>query len=593
MENKFVPEHLTIAGLRRAYANGGLSPRDVASAIIDRAGESASYNVWIVAPDWDFVNPYLEALENMGDDERAQKPLWGIPFAVKDNIDLAGVPTTAGCPAYAYTPDRSATVVAKLIDAGAFPVGKTNLDQFATGLVGTRSPYGECNNAFDPALISGGSSSGSAVAVALGMAAFSLGTDTAGSGRVPAALNGLVGFKPPLGSWSTTGVVPACASLDCVTVFARTLDDCETVDAVASGPDETCAWSRKFDCPSVDTFPRTVYVPCDEPRFYGDFAEEYRAAWHRALVRLEDAARANGARFERVDTQWLSDIASILYDGAWVAERWSDLGAFVAEHADDVFPVTRTILESGNRPDLSAADAFAAYHTVFAARARARALLFDAVLVMPTAGGTFTRDEVRADPIRTNSLMGLYTNHCNLCDLVAVDVPAGEASAKHPFGITFFSSSASQGGLLSAARAFSESNEVTVAVCGQHMRDFALHPQLEDLGAEFLGKATTAPVYRLFALPTDPVKPGLLRGAQAETGIDVELYRMSVASFGALVSSVPAPLGFGSVELEDGSCANGFLVEACAVVDDKGAVVPGVREITQLGSFTTFMDAGC
>lgn len=593
MENKFVPEHLTIAGLRRAYANGGLSLRDVASAIIDRAGESASYNVWIVAPDWDFVNPYLEALENMGDDERAQKPLWGIPFAVKDNIDLAGVLTTAGCPAYAYTPDRSATVVTKLIDAGAFPVGKTNLDQFATGLVGTRSPYGECENALDPALISGGSSSGSAVAVALGMAAFSLGTDTAGSGRVPAALNGLVGFKPPLGSWSTTGVVPACASLDCVTVFARTLDDCEAVDAVAGGPDEACAWSREFDSSAVGAFPRTVYAPRDEPNFYGSFAEEYRVAWHRALERFEDVARANGARFERIDTQWLSDIASILYDGAWVAERWSDLGAFVAEHADGVFPVTRTILESGNRPDLSAADAFAAYHTVFAARSRARALLSDAVLVMPTAGGTFTRDEVRADPIRTNSLMGLYTNHCNLCDLVAVDVPAGEASEKHPFGITLFSASASQGVLLSAARAFSESNEVTVAVCGQHMRGFALHPQLEDLGAEFLGKATTAPVYRLFALPTDPVKPGLLRDTQAETGIDVELYRMSVASFGLLVSSVPAPLGFGSVELEDGEVVKGFLVEACAVVDDKGAVVPGVREITQLGSFATFMDAGC
>lgn len=278
MESKFVPDHLTIAGLHRAYEKGDLSPRDVAEAIIARAGEYASHNAWIVAPTWNFVNPYLEALESMEDEERAQKPLWGIPFAVKDNIDLAGVPTTAGCPAYAYTPEQSATVVAKLIDAGAFPVGKTNLDQFATGLVGTRSPYGECENALDPALISGGSSSGSAVAVALGMAAFSLGTDTAGSGRVPAALNGLVGFKPPLGSWSTAGVVPACASLDCVTVFARTLDDCEAVDAVASGPDEACAWSREFDSSAVGAFPRTVYVPRDEPNFYGSLAEEYRAA---------------------------------------------------------------------------------------------------------------------------------------------------------------------------------------------------------------------------------------------------------------------------------------------------------------------------
>ena len=368
MEKPFVFEHLTIAGLRRAYEKGDLAPRAVAEAIIDRAGEYASYNVWIKPPTWDFMEPYLKALEGMDEAERAAKPLWGIPFAVKDNIDIAGTPTTAGCPAYAYTPKRDATVVANLIAAGAFPVGKTNLDQFATGLVGTRSPYGECHNALDPALISGGSSSGSAVAVALGMAAFSLGTDTAGSGRVPAALNGLVGFKPPLGSWSTAGVVPACASLDCVTVFARTLDDCEAVDAVASGPDEACAWSREFDSSAVGAFPRTVYVPRDEPQFYGDFAEDYRSAWHRSLEQLECMAREHGARFERIDTRWLSNIVSILYDGAWVAERWSDLGAFVTEHADDVFPVTRGILESGNRPDLTAADAFSAYHTVSAAR---------------------------------------------------------------------------------------------------------------------------------------------------------------------------------------------------------------------------------
>lgn len=589
MEKPFVFEHLTIAGLRRAYEKGDLTPRAVAETIIDRAGEYASYNVWIKPPTWDFMEPYLKALEGMDEAERAAKPLWGIPFAVKDNIDIAGTPTTAGCPAYAYTPKRDATVVANLIAAGAFPVGKTNLDQFATGLVGTRSPYGECHNALDPALVSGGSSSGSAVAVALGMAAFSLGTDTAGSGRVPAALNGLVGFKPPLGSWSTTGVVPACASLDCVTVFARTLADCRTVDAVAAGPDPSCAWSREFDHTAKAGFPSAVYVPQDEPQFYGDFAEDYRAAWHRSLEQLECMAREHGARFERIDTRWLSNIASILYDGAWVAERWSDLGAFVTEHADDVFPVTRGILESGNRPDLTAADAFSVYHTVSAARARARALLGDAVLVMPTAGGTFTRDEVRADPVRTNSLMGLYTNHCNLCDLVAVDVPAGEASENHPFGITFFSAAAAQGVLLSAAEAFGQAaSSVTVAVCGQHMRGFALHSQLEDLGAEFLGAARTAPTYRLFALPGTLVKPGLLRSAPGGASIEVELYRMSAAAFGALVASAPAPLGFGSVELEDGSEVNGFLVEASAVVGAGGEPLPNVQEITDLGSFAAF-----
>ena len=590
MEKPFVFEHLTIAGLRRAYEKGELAPRDVAGTIIDRAEKYTPYNVWITPPTWDFIEPYLKALEGMDEAERATKPLWGIPFAVKDNIDVAGTPTTAGCPAYAYTPEADATVVANLIAAGAFPVGKTNLDQFATGLVGTRSPYGECHNALDRALISGGSSSGSAVAVALGMAAFSLGTDTAGSGRVPAALNGLVGFKPPVGSWSTTGVVPACASLDCVTVFARTLADCKAVDAVAAGPDPSCAWSREFDREAKGNFPSVIYAPQDEPQFYGGFAEDYRAAWHRAVGQLERMAREHGARFERIDTQWLSDIASILYDGAWVAERWSDLGVFVTEHADDVFPVTRGILESGNRDDLSAADAFAAYHTVFAARARARALLADSVLVMPTAGGTFTRDEVRADPVRTNSLMGLYTNHCNLCDLVAIDVPAGEASENHPFGITFFSAATSQSTLLAAADAFRQAAAgITVAVCGQHMRGFALHPQLEDLDAECLGAAATAPAYRLFALSGSLVKPGLLRSAQGGASIEVELYRMSAEAFGALVASIPAPLGFGTIELANGEQAKGFLVEASAVIGPDGEPAPDVREITDLGSFAAYL----
>lgn len=453
MEAIPLPTPLTIAGLRHAYDTGSATPRCVAESIAARAAQTAELHAWIVPPTMGFMEPYLQKLEAMDERERAALPLWGIPFAVKDNIDVAGVPTTAGCPAYAYTPTEHAGVVQRLVQAGAFPVGKTNLDQFATGLVGTRSPYGECRNALRPELISGGSSSGSAVAVAAGLAAFSLGTDTAGSGRVPAALHGLVGFKPPLGSWSTRGVVPACASLDCVTVFAHTLDDCRAVDAVAHGVDERCTWSRTVDT-AAKPFPATVYVPKDEPRFYGPFEQEYRTAWHAAAEQLTRTAQAQGAAVEQLDTQWLSDIASILYDGAWVAERWCDLGSFVQEHASDVFPVTRTILESGNRPDLSAADAFSAYHTVMAARARAQHLLGNAVLALPTCGGTFTRDEVRADPIATNSLMGLYTNHCNLCDLSAIAVPAGHAAPHTPFGITLFSAAQGQGTLIRAAEAF-------------------------------------------------------------------------------------------------------------------------------------------
>ena len=587
-----VPSKLTIAQLCAAYAHKTLTPRQVASAIIERSKAHGQDNIWVIEPSAEFVEPYLTALEAMDTSERATKPLWGIPFAIKDNIDLAGMPTTAGCPAYAYTPQQSATVVDLLIEAGAFPVGKTNLDQFATGLVGTRSPYGECHNALKPELISGGSSSGSAVSVATGLAAFALGTDTAGSGRVPAALNDLVGFKPPLGSWSTAGVVPACASLDCVTVFAHTLGDALAVDSVAAKPDTGCAWSRSLDRKAAQ-MPSVIYLPQEEPRFYGPFEAEYRAAWERAVAKIKCAAAAHGAEVLPFDCSELAQVASILYDGPWVAERWSDLGSFVNEHANDVFPVTKTILESGNRSDLTAADMFATYHRIQEVRTRYAQLFSDAVLVMPTAGGTFTRDEVRQDPIATNSLMGLYTNHCNLSDLGAIAVPAGWADDDLPFGITAFTTANCQHLLEGFSQAFSAQEPVKVAVCGQHMRGFELHSQLEELGAVFLGEAKTASAYRLFTLPTQPVKPGMLRcsAADADKGasIEVELYLMTTEAFGHLVASVPAPLSFGTVQIDDGSGAKGFLVEASAVLP-KGDAAPGVHEITCFGSFRNWTD---
>lgn len=582
-----VPDKLTIAQLSAAYAQGELTPRQVADAIIERSKAHGQDNVWIIEPSAEFVEPYLAALEAMSANERAAKPLWGIPFAIKDNIDLAGTPTTAGCPAYAYTPQQSATVVELLIEAGAFPVGKTNLDQFATGLVGTRSPYGECRNALKPELISGGSSSGSAVSVALGLAAFALGTDTAGSGRVPAALNNLVGFKPPLGSWSTAGVVPACASLDCVTVFAHTLEDALTVDSVAAKPDAGCAWSRVLDRKAAK-MPSVIYLPQEEPRFYGSFEAKYRAAWEQAVAKIKCTAAAHGVEVSPFDCSELAQVASILYDGPWVAERWSDLGSFVSKHAPEVFPVTKTILESGNRPDLTAADMFATYHRIQEVRARYAQLFADAVLVMPTAGGTFTRDEVRQDPIATNSLMGLYTNHCNLSDLGAIAVPAGWAGDDLPFGITAFTTANCQHLLEGFSQAFGKQEPVKVAVCGQHMRSFDLHHQLEELGAVFLGEAKTSSEYRLFALPTQPVKPGMLRCSAADAGkgaaIEVELYLMSPAAFGTLVASVPSPLGFGTVQLADGSCAKGFLVEASAVLQGDN-LAASIQEITSFGSF--------
>lgn len=578
-----IPQTLTIQALANAYRAGTATPREVAQEICQRAAQHAEYNAWIVPPTMEFLAPYLERLEAMTASERAAAPLWGIPFAVKDNIDVEGVPTTAACPEYAYTPKASATVVQLLVEAGAFPVGKTNLDQFATGLVGTRSPYGECHNALKPELISGGSSSGSAVSVALGMAAFALGTDTAGSGRVPAALNNLVGFKPALGKWSTKGVVPACASLDCVTVFAHTLEDVQAVDAVATKPDAECPWSKAYTA-QQPRFPQTVYVPAEEPQFYGPYEAEYRAAWHKALARISCVAKAQGATVQPLDTAEFSRIAAILYDGPWVAERWSDLGQFVEQHGEAVFPVTKQILESGNRPDLTAADMFQTLHEVTAMRAKCAALFSDAVMVMPTAGGTFTRQQVDANPIATNSQMGLYTNHCNLSDLGAIAVPAGWAAEKVPFGITAFTTAQRQCLTDGFAKAFLEQQPVEVAVCGQHMQGLHLHWQLEQLGAEYLATTKTAAKYQLFALPTQPVKPGLAKVAEGGSSIEVETYLLTAEAFGKLVAATPAPLGFGSLELEDGREVKGFLAEPHALQG-------GVEEITRLGSFREWLKA--
>ncbi|MEE3420508.1 MAG: allophanate hydrolase [Lachnospiraceae bacterium] len=440
-----IPKKITISWLKEAYASKKLTPWELMREIVKRAGEEKQRNIWILPPVEEFLSPYLSYLETMPED----LPLWGIPFAIKDNIDLAGVPTTAACPDYAYVPKRSAAVVQKLIDAGAIPVGKTNLDQFATGLVGTRSPYGECHNALNEELISGGSSSGSAVSVACGMAAFALGTDTAGSGRVPAMLNGLVGFKPALGAWSTRGVVPACASLDCVTVFSNTLEDAEAVNEEAMGYDSDCIWSRQYDAVKKN-IPKKVFLPETKPTFFGDYKEIMEKKWDTAVARV----RSLGIPCEEIDYQMFYDAARILYDGSYVAERWADLGDFVTRHENSVFPVTKKILMSGAAPDKTATGLFGDLHALQAYRHKAAEILRDAVMIMPTTGGTFTRDQVREDPVETNSLMGLYTNHCNLLDFVACAVPENVNDTEIPFGITIFALSQNTGLVLKSAEEF-------------------------------------------------------------------------------------------------------------------------------------------
>jgi len=427
-----LPERISITWLKENYRNGNITPYKVMEEIIKRTEEYEKYNIWIVKPDMKFIRFYLEQLGSMNYEK---KLLWGIPFAIKDNIDLEHIPTTAGCEVYSYLPDDNASVVERLVRAGAIPVGKTNMDQFATGLVGTRSPYGEVHNSYHEELISGGSSSGSAVAAALGMAAFTLGTDTAGSGRVPAALNNLVGYKSTVGAWPIKGVVPACASLDCVTVFANSVADAMAVDRIARGIDYEDRWSKDVERAS-DALPQVVYIPEKEPEFYGSFQKEYKRAWEKS----QELIKAVNIPVKRVSLEFYNEAAKLLYDGPCVAERWSDLGDFVQEHPKEIFPVTKTILETGNRPDYSAEYLFQTMHRLMEYKNKSRKLLQNAIFIFPTCAGTYSRDEVRENPITANSNMGKYTNHCNLLDLCAIAIPAGFADEGLPFGITAFGS---------------------------------------------------------------------------------------------------------------------------------------------------------
>lgn len=593
---------LTILGLRDRYLKTETTPEEVVREIIERVAADAEMNIWITPPSLNSVKPYLDQLNHL---DPARTPLWGIPFALKDNMDLAGTATTAGCPGYAYRPTEHAGVVERLVAAGAIPLGKTNMDQFATGLVGTRSPYGETHNALRSELISGGSSSGSAVAVARGHAAFALGTDTAGSGRVPAALNRLIGYKPSLGAWPTTGVVPACASLDCVTVFTHSLEDALEVDAIVRGVHEEDPWSRDIPHPSPK-LPAKIFLPAEVLDFYGPYAEEYKAAWQVAVERL----RKLPIPVEYVDVQMFWQAAELLYEGPWVAERWASLGGFVDAQPTQVFPVTEQILRTGAAEAYDAASVFHAIHQLQAFKLGARKRLQDAVLVMPTTGGTWTREQVRADPLRTNRDLGRYTNHCNLLDLCAVAVPSDDAAANTPFGITLFGLSEDEDLVFGTAGQFlhvfvqaleevssttqvdirTDNGKVTaegdrsanpllrpvqpaqavqaqaqttlVAVCGLHMRGYPLEKEILACGAHFVRDDVSAPKYQLVRLPTTPTKPGLIKRPTNGGSIQLEIWEMPLALFGSFVASVPAPLGMGKVELQDGSEVPGFLCEA-------------------------------
>ena len=523
----------------------------------------------------------------------SELPLYGVPFAIKDNIDAAGWPTTVACPDYRYIAKEDATVVARLRAAGAILVGKTNLDQFATGLVGTRSPYGEVPNAFNPDYISGGSSSGSAVAVARAQVAFALGTDTAGSGRVPAGLNNIVGLKPTRGALSTRGVVPACASLDCVSIFAMNLDDAEAVLKVAMAADESDPWSRTAPDRIPQTLPQRLAIPSN-PMWYGDDQQE--AAWEAAL----DAAKAAGFELLEIDFAPFFELAALLYEGPWVTERWVAIGEFISEKPQAVHPVVRGIIEQGKH--FSAADQFRAEY-------RREALLktihkvfetIDALLV-PTCPTFPSRKAVAAEPVVRNSELGRYTNFVNLADLCALALPAGFRTDGLPFGITLIAPAWQHHALLAwgsrwqrqhpwtqgvsgVPAPLSRFDETThsghvLAVVGAHLRGQPLNHQLVSRAAVFLETTRSAPDYRLYALAnTTPAKPGLSHcpgsNASAE-GIELELWQLDSTALGELLMEVPPPLGLGTVQLKDGRQVKGFICEGYALHDAKDITAHG------------------
>lgn len=522
-------------------------------------------------------------------------PLAGVPFAVKDNIDVAGIDTTAGCPSFAYRPDAPATVVARLIAAGAICIGKTNLDQFATGLNGTRSPYGAPTNVYNRAYVSGGSSSGSAVVVAAGLVAFALGTDTAGSGRVPAAFNHLIGFKPSRGRWSSTGLVPACRTLDCITVLAASVADARIVDDVVAGFDPSDPFSVTL--PDRPRPAQRLGVPLPHQRpWFGDLESE--RLYDRALDRLASA----GAEIVAIDMTPLNETAQLLYGGPWVAERTAALEAVLAANPDDLDPVVREVVAGGL--ELRAVDLFNGIYRLAELR-RAADALWETIdlIVLPTTGTTYRVAEMRAAPIALNSNLGAYTNFVNLLDMAAIAVPAGTRHNRTGFGITLIGPAGTDRALLAASDAYlggadlaapppldleGHMQTVKLAVVGAHLKDMPLHWQLTSREAVFVEATHTAPSYRLYAMADSvPPKPALVHtgsGDESGAAIAVEIYELDVAAFGSFVVDVPPPLAIGTVTLADGSTVKGFVAE--------GRATAGAEDITGLGGWRAYVARG-
>ncbi len=592
---------LDFASLARAY-DEGLTPEVLMGLLLDRIAACGDSGIFLSLTEPAQLMAQARALQPR---DRADKRLWGVPFAVKDNIDIAGLPTTAGCPAYAYAPSQHAACVERLIAAGALVLGKTNLDQFATGLVGVRTPHPVPRNAFDAAIVPGGSSSGAAGAVARGLASFALGTDTAGAGRVPAALNNLVGVKPTLGAVSTRGVVPACRTLDCVSVFALTADDGFAVLCAMAGYDARDPFSKPVTLGGLAARPpmlRLGVPDASSRRFGGDALSE--RAFNRALSDLAGL----GAELVEIDLAPFFAVAALLYNGPFVAERYAATRAIMETHPEDMLPVTRGVIGGATR--FSAADAFDGLYRLAELRRKTDATWsgIDA-LVLPSLPRPVRVAELEADPLGPNAELGTYTNFVNLLDLCAVATPGRFRENGFPSGVTLAAPAGRDAFLASIAadlhaavgvplgatghpqppvpmrQTRAREGEVELAVVGAHMSGMALNGELLSNGGRFLRAAQTRSTYRLYALPGGPPRrPGLLRvDADRGTAIACEVWALPPEGFGRFVATIPAPLGIGTLRLEDGTNPKGFLVENEGVV--------GAEDVSHHGGWRSFVRA--
>jgi allophanate hydrolase len=592
-------EPATLAEILESHRSSGSTPSRTIARAYERIRAYDDPALFITLRDEKAALAEAAALEggNGGD-----LPLYGIPVAVKDNIDVMGMPTTAACPAFAYEPKQDAAVVARLRAAGAIVIGKTNLDQFATGLVGTRSPHGVPRNPIREDLIPGGSSSGSAAAVAAGIVPISLGTDTAGSGRVPAMLNNIVGLKPSLGLVSTAGLVPACRTLDCVSIFSLTVADAWSALRVVAGFDPDDPFSRKIAITSPDASLEGVrlgVLALKDRDFFGDAGTQQ--AYEIALAR----AREQGAVLVEFDFAPFAETARLLYEGPWVAERWSVIEGLAQRDPDAIHPITRAIIEPG--ASRSAVETFRAFYRLAELRAQVQPIWTEInALCLPTAPSVYELTQVEAENVRLNSRLGTYTNFVNLLDLCGLAVPAVITADRKPYGVTFLAPSGRDGFLAGLAQAFeaasrlplgaartpparpamlppapADTDMIEVALFGAHMRGLPLNRDIVALGGRYVRCVETAAIYRCFLLPGAVPRPGVLRVDKGGASIEAEIWAMPPDGFGRFVVSVPPPLGFGTIVLSDESQVKGFLVEAAATA--------GARDISHFGSWRAFL----